>query len=293
MIHDLNHSYEILITRLAAWGEREDDVRALAVIGSRARKDHPADVWADLDVLVFARAPEQFWKGADWLRALGEPMVTFVEPTSDRRGFERRVLFASGCDVDFVPIDAAGFGSLLAGGIPEQVADIIGRGIRILLDKDSLLAPLAGAISRPSLQSTPSEAEFVNLVSDFWYHTVWVTKHLRRGELWWAKSGADGYLKGLLLRMLEWHTRAYDPTADTWMNGRFLEEWADARVVAALPAIYARYDQADIWRALLATMDLFRWVSRETATVLHYSYPDAGMNFATNMVRQLAPASAD
>jgi len=30
-------------------------------------------------------------------------------------------------------------------------------------------------------------------------------------------------------------------SADTWMSGRFLEEWADARAVAALPEIFAHY----------------------------------------------------
>jgi predicted nucleotidyltransferase len=29
-------------------------IRAAVVIGSRARVDHPADEWSDLDVLIFA-----------------------------------------------------------------------------------------------------------------------------------------------------------------------------------------------------------------------------------------------
>ena len=95
---------------------------------------------------------------------------------------------------------------------------------------------------RPAVQAqkpTPipsSEAEYLNIVNDFWFHTVWTAKHLRRGELWWAKSCCDGYLKNLLLRMLEFHARATKgPDFDTWMSGRFLETWADPRAVAALP----------------------------------------------------------
>jgi hypothetical protein len=26
------------------------------------------------------------------------------------------------------------------------------------------------------------------VVSDFWYHALWSAKHLRQGELWWAKE---------------------------------------------------------------------------------------------------------
>ena len=29
----------------------------------------------------------------------------------------------------------------------------------------------------------PSDAEFLGAVSDFWYHSLWSAKHLRRGEL--------------------------------------------------------------------------------------------------------------
>jgi aminoglycoside 6-adenylyltransferase len=71
------------------------------------------------------------------------------------------------------------------------------------------------------------------------------------------------------------------------MRGRFLEEWADARAVAALPAIFAHYEAQDVWRALLATMELFRWLAMETAELLGYAYPSFGAERATEMVHKL------
>lgn len=287
MIDDLNQAYDVLVARLVAWGDRDDDIRAVAVIGSRARDDHPADVWADLDLFLFVNMPERYWERDDWLHELGEPVVTFVEPTPDGRGLERRTLFASGCDVDIVPIYAEGFRALLAGDIPPHIAGMAARGFRVLLDKDGLLMPLVSVTTDQSALNSPTEAEFVNLIADFWYHTVWVAKHLRRGELWWAKSGCDGYLKGLLLRMLEWHTWARDPKANTWMNGRYLEEWADPQIVTMLPEVFAHYDEADVWRALRATMVLFEHVSRQTAAALRYGYSETGLAFAKEMVLRL------
>ncbi len=49
-------TYADLIERFTRWAEAEEDVRAALILGSRARKDHPADEWSDLDVLVHARA---------------------------------------------------------------------------------------------------------------------------------------------------------------------------------------------------------------------------------------------
>jgi aminoglycoside 6-adenylyltransferase len=94
-------------------------------------------------------------------------------------------------------------------GIPADIADIIRRGVRVLVDKDGKLAQILNLpLPALPLQQKPLEAEFVNAINDFWYHTLWSAKHLQRGELWWAKSGVDMHLKGLLLRMLEWHARA-------------------------------------------------------------------------------------
>jgi aminoglycoside 6-adenylyltransferase len=112
---------------------------------------------------------------------------------------------------------------------------------------------------------------------------VWTGRHLRRGELWWAKSCCDEFLKHLLRQMLEWHARAREGV-DTWMRGQFLEEWADARAVESLPAVFARYEEEVTWRALMATMDLFRWLALETADLLGYAYPASGDTHATGIV---------
>jgi aminoglycoside 6-adenylyltransferase len=88
--------------------------------------------------------------------------------------------------------------------------------------------------------------------------------------------------------MLEWHARAVNgPGHDTWMRGRFLEEWADPRAVAQLPEVFAHYDRQDIARALRATMALFRRLAVETARRWGYAYPAAGEQFATELVETL------
>ena len=281
-------TYEQLIERFTAWAEEEENVRAAVIIGSRARTDHPADEWSDLDIIILAQNPEPYWQTADWLQHLGTPWLTFVEPTPDRRGLERRVLFAPGLDVDFAPSSAAAFRQMLAAGLPPNVADTIRRGIRFLVDKDNLVALLPELSTEQVVIEPPSESEFLNVVHNFWYHTLWTAKHLRRGELWWAKAGCDMHLKHLLQQMLEWHTGATRGAAiDTWLRGRFLEEWADPRALTDLIVAFAHYDTEDVWRALLATMDLFGWLERETAVARHFAYSTDGQVQATELVQKL------
>ena len=197
-------------------------------------------------------------------------------------------MFEGGLDVDFAIFPAKQVQQILSAGVPPDIADIIQRGVRVIVDKDGLAAQLLQMPLDVPLPPPPTQAEFLEVVNDFWYHTVWTAKHLRRGELWWAKSCCDDYLKYRLRRMMEWHARATKGQGyDTWMRGRFLEEWADPRAVQELKGIFAHYDAEDVWRALLATMNVFRWVAVEAAERLGYPYLKLGDECATELVEVL------
>ncbi len=281
-------TYDDLIERITTWASQAPDVRAALILGSRARTDHPADAWSDLDVLVFTHQPEHFIRSAEWVKSIAPYWLTFAERTGDGSAWERRTLFQDGLDVD-VAFDPAELLDDFLHAIPPDIADILRRGVRILTDKDGKLAQLQ---QRPLPEAAwfqrPDEHEFSNAVNDFWYHTLWSARHLRRGELWWAKSGVDDHLKKLLQQMLEWHARASKGEQfDTWLRGRFLEEWADARAVAQLSAIFAHYNAHDIARALRATMDLYRWLENETADRWGYTRPMAGEQQAAALTIRL------
>ncbi len=281
-------TYVDLIERHTRWAEAEPDIRAALVLGSRARRDHPADEWSDLDVLVFTRDPGKLIRSGAWATALAPAWLTFIERTGDGSSWERRTLYQGGLDVD-VAIDPVESLDGILKEIPPEVADIIRRGVKVLVDKDGKLGQLEGmALPETGLFRKPTAEEFTNAVSDFWYHTLWSAKHLRRGELWWGKSGSDMYLKGLLRDMLEWHAHATrGEKLDTWLRGRFLEEWADPRAVQQLRDAFGHYDPADIARSLRATMDLYRWLEDETAGSWGYEIPVEGEHAAAGKTLQL------
>ena len=273
--------YEQLIEKFVKWAEGREDIRSAIIVGSRARVDYPADEWADLDLLIVTSNPDQYIAKDDWIENMGSPLLTFIEPTSSGEDLERRVLYEGMIDVDFaiIPTEKA---KLLRSGadLPPQIktnlANTFGRGARVIIDKDGLAATLNEVLSSlgPLVPQKPSEAEFRQVVNDFLYHTIFAFKHLRRGELWWAKMTTDCYMQQLLLHMIEWHARAIRGwTHDTWFRGRFLERWADPRVLKEMSHVFARYEEDDMDQALLASLDLFRWLATETAEKLAYDYP--------------------
>lgn len=311
-MQQITHAYEQLIARFVAWADAQTDVRAALIVGSRAREDRPADEWSDLDVILVVAEPERYLDRTDWLENIGTPWVTFIERTGTGDEKEHRVLFKGGLDVDFIPLPAKKWQplsrllqarkrfphilSLLPRSLSREItqgiaafSDVARRGVKVLVDKDGIAESLLSAVTAAPATTPPTRDAFLNLVNDFWYHAVWTAKKLRRGELWTAKGCSDSYMKWRLLRMVEWHARAKNSSAhDTWHGGRFLEKWADPRIVEGLRDAFAHYDEADLWRGLLATMDLFRWAAVETAELLGYAYPSLADEHATEIVKGLS-----
>jgi aminoglycoside 6-adenylyltransferase len=276
-------SFEDVERRFTRWAEARPDVRAACVLGSQARRDKPADEWSDLDIVVFADDAERLLRSMDWIREMGEPAITFLEPTATGDGLERRVLYEGGLDVDYSIFPAEELDALGEDDLAEAQG-VVARGIRILVDRDGALARLARSAPEPKLPAAPQQEQLDELVNDFWYHAVWAAKKLGRGEVLTAKGAVDSYMKRRLVRLLEWHARAADPHIDTWHDGRFFEEWADPRALVQLRDAFGYYDADDVARALAVTMDLFRWVARETAERLSLSYGEAADDHATSLV---------
>src|SRR5512138_4034532 len=73
---------EGVLGRLIDWGGTERRIRTVAIIGSRARvRDHPADEWADIDILLMTTHPKHYLGTTGWLAALGDPWLTYLEET--------------------------------------------------------------------------------------------------------------------------------------------------------------------------------------------------------------------
>ncbi len=129
--------YASLEERALDWAAAEPAVRAAIVLGSRARDDHPADEWADLDIVVIVEEIGELTSDRRWLEAIGEPLISFVEGVAGTDQPELRVLFAGGFDVDFAFMTRAVVERMLEQE-SRAAAIAFGRGHRVLVDKDGI-----------------------------------------------------------------------------------------------------------------------------------------------------------
>ena len=272
-------TYQDLEARLAREVARRPDVHALIVVGSRARTDHTADAWSDLDLVMFCVDTSIYMDDAGWLAMLGEPRLMILDHP-DHHQPEWFIVLPGGLRVDImlvqVPVEAGDAIPLshLLETFPYQ--DVLRRGVRVLFARTESEQFDPGEPVGDNQPEYPSAAAFRDLVSRMFFEALRAAKLVARGDLWRAKQSCDCACKALLLTMLEWYAHAlHGLEHDVWYDGRFIERWAEPDVVAVLPQTFARYDRADMHRALQATLQLFGQVGRDTAAQLGYTYPAA------------------
>jgi len=283
------NKYREIIDNFIHWGVKNEKVRAALLIGSQARKDNVADEYSDLDIVMFVDEPELFLLSDLWLGDIGKYHVSFIESTIGGAK-EKRVIFNDILDVDII---IQSYNTIDVIGVTE-IADILLRGYTIIIDKVGLRKKLGlQKIIKPTY-NFPSKQDFINTVNDFWYHCVWTAKKLKRGELWTAINCLDSYMKWKLLSIIEIHAKSkHGAEYDTWYGGRFLEEWADARIIDELSNCFAQYNVESIKNALLASMSLFRSLAIEISIKQGYRYPVSVDEYTFECVASLLDVKKD
>ncbi len=246
--------------------------------GGRARRHSHRLARPPLDLPFFCDDPAKYVEDRAWLSELGRPILSFTEPTASGTATELRVLFEPDLDVDFVPLPTSileGLERMDPRVAARQIAGEPGftRGHLVILDKDGSLRKLDSLPKSRPPRELPTKREFDDAIDEFLYLALWTVRKLRRGELWVAKMSLDFRMKYSLLRMLEWQAVARDVGRDTWHGGRFLEKWADPATVAHLEGTFATYDQADVGRALAASLELFGNLALDVAALARLEYP--------------------
>lgn len=265
----VTQAYEQLLRRFLIWAGSQDAIRAIIQVGSRTRRDHPADEWADLDLMLYLNQPMDYLSRIDWLEAVAPVWLTVPSRTAGNDP-ELLVVFRGGYSVDFVFCGVENLAWLR-----DHVGDDLTfrRGARVLLDRDGLAAQITWDTPRLPTHPAPSPDEFRMVCHTFWYLSIYLARQLRRGDLWHVKM-REAQLREYLLRMIAWHAGATSQwQADTWHNGRFMSQWADPRALEAIRDIFAIYDAEASRHALFASLRLFGWLARETAAHLGVEFP--------------------
>jgi hypothetical protein len=236
-----------LIDFLTTWAKADPRVRALVLIGSRARSQHRPNRWSDTDFDVFADDHQSLLADLGWLDEFAPRWLTVIWQGEVMTMFE---------------------GGLMA-GIEIQSAERIEprvREFRTLWDPEGLITK-----AEPGQVRLPDADELGACVAKFWLQVVIAARRLAQGDLFRTVTHFHP-IRYFVLEMLEWHARAGGAT-DTWYDGRFMGEWAEPWAVEALREVAATQDFDSLRTALRHAVRLFERLTQETAQRLGLPRP--------------------
>lgn len=262
------------------------NIKAAVIIGSQARKEFVADEYSDLDIIIISTNPEIYLASDDWLKSISEFNISFIEDTLFGAK-ERRVLFEDGTDVDFIVLSLEQSTTIKSN---QSHCVIFERGFAVIKDEIAISDTLNSFQNLTNFTNNPkllSETEFNNAVNDFWFHSVWASKKIMRGELMTAKSCLDSYMKRIIFSFIENYAILKNNSCDIWYNGRFIENWADNWVIEKLSNCYAKYNKIDMIEAIYATMELFGLIAVNISEQLSFLYPKESENQAYRIINSL------
>lgn len=245
--------YEEFVEQFKTVGRNQRDLKAAYIIGSRARKKHPADQWSDLDILLYTDDPAYYLESPDFVSPFGTIWSSFATETLGSDA-ERLTLFDGGYQVDLVVKTSAEFERYAA---LEKVPGLFKRGAQLIVDNTGTatkLLPKEDVLPKrmPLNQDTFDEANQM-----FWFVTLYIAKQILRKENWSAKVREMEY-KMILLQMIEWYEQSlHGLEYDTWHGGRFIEQWAEPAIYQNLAGTFGNFELENLWQALEESMRLF------------------------------------
>lgn len=264
-------------SRLRMWSTSHDAVRAALLTSNRAGSLDLCDALSDFDIILVVRDIRPFFTERAWIADFGDVLVTYwdmVYPDRDTglEVFGNVVQYETGLRIDFTlwPIEQIQR-VVSAGKLPSDL-DI---GYEVLVDKDGLTESLLAPSHTAFAPTKPGAAEFVRFIEEFYSDVPFVAKCLMRDELLPTKWALDHDMKQVYLRrLLEWQIALktnwkYRPGS----LGKGLKRRMSQERWQQLETGYTGAGIEDNWRALDATVNMFREVGEEVAEGFGYAYP--------------------
>lgn len=272
-----------LILNIAHEDER---IRAVIMNGSRANPDAPRDFFQDYDIVYVVTDHRPFRHAFEWIRRFGEMMILQLPddmsdpPPSEDAGFAYLMQFMDGNRIDLTifpiaKLDELGDDSLTV----------------VLLDKDGIIRPFPPASEKSYLPEPPAAKKYYDCCNEFWWVSPYVAKGLWRGEIIYAKSMLDEYVREQLMKMLRWYIGMKTGFAiDPGKLGKYYAKYLEPESWELLLRTYSDASYGHNWDALEAMCDLFRNIAIQVAEHFGFEYPyadDERVSAHLKHVRQL------
>jgi len=274
------------------FANQREDIRAVVMNGSRVNPNARKDPFQDYDIACYVKDVDAFRGDLNIPRYFGELIILQLPDDMGIPDPEKDVSYAylmqfmdgNRIDLSFHPLERIST-------IQEDSLSLV------LLDKDQRVAPLPPPSDRSYWPKPPTVKAFEDCCNEFWWVSVYAAKGLWRGELTYAHSMLDGYVRDELMKLLEWYfgvSTGFEKSAGK--EGKYLKTGLSEGEWQQLEQTYADSEPEHIWQALFAMGGLFRQIAGSVAQKFGFRYPaqdDERVSAFLRRIHGLPPDATD
>jgi aminoglycoside 6-adenylyltransferase len=253
------------------FAKNDERIKVVGMEGSRTNINIPKDDFQDYDITYIVTDVDSFTKNDDWLDIFG-----------------KRIIMQKPEDMDLFPAEEDWFYSYLMifeddikidlKIVPVELLNIYlkrDKLIKIILDKDGLVANPPVPTDEDYWIYKPSAAYFDDCCNEFWFVSTYIAKGLFRKELLFASYHMEQIARVELFNMLSWKIGIdFGYGSSIGKHNKFIDKYLAENEWNLLMKTYCMDSFENCWTALESAHILFRQASYYIADKLGYDYPD-------------------
>ena len=272
-----------MLDLILQFARERDDIRAVVMNGSRVNPNAKKDPFQDYDIACYVTDVTPFRGDPQIPPYFGELMILQTpedmgDPEPEDEGWYSYLMqFMDGnrIDLSFHPLERIA-------QIPEDSLSLV------LLDKDQRIAPLPPPSDRSYLPEKPTAKAFDDCCNEFWWVSVYAAKGLWRGELTYAHSMLDSFMREQLMEMLAWYFGVNTGFQKSpGKLGKYLKTGLNDEVWHQVERTYADAEPEHIWQALFTMGNLFRQTGQAVAAAFCFDYPEGDDKRVSDFLRRI------
>ncbi|MCF7925880.1 MAG: aminoglycoside 6-adenylyltransferase [Candidatus Izimaplasma sp.] len=252
------------IKQVKQFARDNSHIRGLVFRGSLIMNSAKIDRFTDIDPLFYVDTLDAFIEDESWIDYFGKPIARFTDEIDNKHGgkvYTRLLILEDGfkLDVSFEDIKYANF-----------VNDM--KLYRVILDKDNLFPKQNTSSESHFFIDKPTEDTYHQILNEFFFDTSYVTKSLRRNELFFTRY-MYGILNQKIKALLAWYLGIQqDFQVNIGAEGRYIFDLLDSKVKQMVLDTFAGKTYQDNIDALYAYYDLVGYLGRYIEQYLSFSY---------------------
>jgi aminoglycoside 6-adenylyltransferase len=258
-------SPEACLAAIRRFAEARPDIAYVIQNGSRVNPSLAPDRYADYDIIMGCRSPDEYLRDQSWIGEFGKLLILQLNEIEED-GLRWPIFlmqFEDGLRIDL---------QLYPGdGAAKYRSDSLSC---VILDKAGALGESFEPSEDSYIVRRPDAESYRRTVNEFWWCIVNVGKALARSELTYARFMYESVVRKAFLEIVAWRVSSrLDWSVNTGKFGKFLRKYADWGLWARIESTYMTDSPEEFWLSVFEACHLVEELDAQLRSALGVDSP--------------------